>query len=63
MNMRVIEAGHGKMAAEIDDLSLRAFELLNVRVGADRDDFATSDGDGLDLARNWRLQTGGQRRV
>ena len=51
MNMRVIESGHGKMAAEIDDLSLRALLTSECPEWTRRHDFAISDGDGLDPPR------------
>src|SRR4051812_5180618 len=40
MHVRVIKAGHHKLAAEVDDLSLWAFELLNFFVRSSGDDFS-----------------------
>ena len=43
MHVRVVEAGHDEVSAEIDDLRVFALQLANVVVGADGDDAAVAN--------------------
>ncbi len=43
MQVRIVEAGHDKVSAEIDDLRVFALQLANVVVRADGDDAAVAD--------------------
>ncbi len=54
MQMRVVEAGHDKVSAQIHDRGAVALELADFVVGADGDDAAIAHGEGL-CARRRRL--------
>src|SRR5437016_7243015 len=48
MRMSIIESGHDKMPAQIDDLGLCAFELLHFLVRARGNDLSRGNSNGLD---------------
>ena len=52
MHMSIVEAGHHKVAAKIDNLGFWAFELLDVFVGSDSDDLAAGNSDRLERDRD-----------
>ena len=47
MHVRVIESGHHEMPAEVDYLGVFSLKLLNVRVGANRNDAVAAHGNRL----------------
>jgi hypothetical protein len=45
----VVKAGHREGTVQVDDFSLRAFELEDCGVGAGGEDLSVGDGEGLDF--------------
>ena len=55
MHVSIIEAGHHKVSAKIDNLGLWAFELLNFFVRSDSDKLSAGDSEGLGTTVNRRM--------
>ena len=51
MQVRIVEAGHDEVSAEIDDFGVAAFQFANVVVRADGDDASVTDCHGLGASR------------
>src|SRR5262249_32923586 len=57
MHMSIVETRHNEVAAQIDDLGLGAFKLLDLFIGTDGQDLAAGNRQRLDARlRNFRLE-------